>query len=112
MKCHKFLFLAYKDVKAFMFCEMSPQNGLYIPNKGILGYGIHNKDKIDFFFDGEKAVEQGEKAISGKLKGSEYLGTIEIPDNQINELIENYKTKIQLEEEFQKKSKTLISLLS
>ena len=111
MKCHKYQLMVCEGTMDFIHRFQSPQKRLYIPNKGIIGYGFHEEDKIDCFLDDKESIEQGEKAIAGTLKDSRYLGKIELPEDKINEFIKSYKTKEQAEEDFQKKGKTLISLL-
>ena len=111
MKCYKYQVKAYEGTMDFIHGGGSSQNRLYIPNKGVLGYRLYEKNKIDCFLNDKESIEEGEKVIAGKLRDSKYLGEVEVPEDKINELIKSYKTKEQAEEDFQKKGKNLISLL-
>lgn len=111
MKCHKYNFLVPANDTSALVGFKRLQNRLYIPNKGVLGYDLKEKNPINFFSDTKIAIEQGEQAIKGILTNSNYLGEIDLPNKKINELIASFNTKQQAEETFKEKALSLVSLL-
>lgn len=111
MKVHKYQLMVCEGVMDFVHGMQSPQNRIYLPNKGVIGYGFNESNKIDCFLNDPESIEQGEQAIAGTLEGSKYLGEIEIPEDVIDSFIKSADSKRQAEEDFQEKGKTLISLL-
>ena len=63
MKCHKYQLIVSSDAMSAIHGEGAPQNRLYIPNKGIIGYRFYGKNKIDCFLRSKYSIETAEKII-------------------------------------------------
>ena len=119
MKCHKFTINVASDTLSAIHGMASPQNRLYIPDKGVLGYDFFEKGKIDCFLENKNSINDAEKIIKGKSLGKhfgappdpKYLGEIDLEEDMINKFINSYKTKEKAEKDFQEKGRNLISLL-
>jgi len=120
MECHKFIINVAADTMSAIQGMASPQNRLYIPKKGVIGYGFYEENKIDCFLDDSNSIKEAEKIIKGKDIGKNsigappnpnYIGKIELPEDKINEFIDSYETKEKVEANFQEKSCSLISLI-
>jgi len=120
MICHRYTINVSADVMSAKHGMASPQNRLYIPNKGILAYGFYKESEVDHFSDEKEAIEDAKQIIQGKpLKSKvminpnpKYLGEIDLPEDKINELIESYQAKEKADDDFKEKANSLISLLN
>jgi hypothetical protein len=112
MRVYKYKVFAPEDSKSVIKGKRDSQIRIYIPNKGVLGYGFVDKKVFDFFSDSSDLITEGEKAKSKTLEGSKYLGEIDISDRDINDLIRSFNEKNDADDEFKRRARDLVSSLT
>ncbi len=84
---------------------------VYIPDHGVLGF--RKKEKIDFYSDDPKAVEEAREIVSRRLRNLDvrYIGKVVLPDDLASKVISEGRALRLAQERLQSAGKKLINLI-
>ena len=105
MKVHRYEIEVYESVIDWAHEMGQTQKRLLIPDKGVIGY--RSKDQIDFFSDEENKIQEAQAIINGEKEGN-YLGEIDLPDEEVLRVVSAGKNLNQAREIFHKNLQSLI----
>lgn len=110
MRAHLYQQRVYESPGDFQRKHSDTQNRLYFPGKGVIAY---RGDRVDFFSDDQKIIEEARDIMGGKskLEGAKYLGQVELPEDVVSMVVSAGKALNATREVFNASSEKLLKLL-